>query len=57
MHPAFAILEALAAGRTLARAVSAAGPRVKSAEVREWFATWMEMGWFCRRLRAESNAR
>jgi len=46
---AFAILEALAAGRTVARAVSAAGPRVESAEVREWFATWMELGWFCRR--------
>ena len=46
--PAFRMLESLAAGKTLARAVSAAGPRVKAEQVREWFATWMELGWFCR---------
>ena len=46
--PAFKILEKLAAGRTLAQAVAAAGPRVKPEQVREWFATWMELGWFCR---------
>ncbi len=49
--PAFRMLEALAAGRPLARAVAAAGPRVKPAQVREWFATWMELGWFCKRPR------
>lgn len=47
--PAFRILIALAAGRTLVQAVAAAGPRVKADRVREWFATWMELGWFCTR--------
>ena len=47
--PAFLILEKLAAGRTLAQAVAAAGRRVKPEQVRDWFATWMELGWFCRR--------
>jgi hypothetical protein len=47
--PAFKILTALAAGRTVAQAVAAAGPRVKPGRVREWFATWVELGWFCRR--------
>ncbi|MSU50348.1 MAG: DUF2063 domain-containing protein [Opitutus sp.] len=47
--PAFKILTALAAGRTLTQAVAAVGPRVKPEQVREWFATWMELGWFCRR--------
>jgi hypothetical protein len=48
-RPAFRILEKLAAGRTLAQAVAAAGRSVKPEQVREWFATWMELGWFCRR--------
>ena len=47
--PAFRILAALAAGRTLAQAVAAAGRGVKPEQVRDWFATWMELGWFCRR--------
>ena len=47
--PAFKILEALRRGRTLAQAVSAAGPRLKPEQVRDWFAHWMELGWFCRR--------
>jgi hypothetical protein len=46
---AFKILTALAAGQTLVQAVAAAGPRVKPARVQAWFATWMELGWFCRR--------
>ncbi len=46
--PAFKILTALAAGRTLPQAVAAAGPRVKPEQVREWFATWMELRWFCK---------
>jgi hypothetical protein len=46
---AFKILTALAAGQTLVQAVVAAGPRVKAEHVRAWFATWMELGWFCRR--------
>lgn len=45
----FKILTALAAGRTLARAVAAAGRGVTPRQVGEWFATWMELGWFCRR--------
>jgi len=45
---AFKILTALAAGRPLAQAVAAAGRGVKPAPVRDWFATWMELGWFCR---------
>jgi hypothetical protein len=47
--PAFKMLTALAAGRTLASAVAAAGRGVKPEQVRDWFATWMELGWFCRR--------
>lgn len=47
--PAFKILAALAAGKTLAQAVAAAGPRVKPGQVRDWFATWMELRWFCKR--------
>lgn len=46
---AFRMLEQLAAGRTLAQAVAAAGRRLAPEKVREWFATWMELGWFCRR--------
>jgi len=46
---AFRILDALARGATLARAVAAAGPRVKPAQVQAWFTTWMALGWFCAR--------
>jgi hypothetical protein len=48
-RPAFLILSALAAGRPLAQAVAAGGRRVKPAQVAEWFATWMELGWLCKR--------
>lgn len=48
-RPAFHILEALRAGRTLAQAVAAAGPGLKPRQVQAWFTTWMELGWFCRR--------
>ena len=47
--PAFKMLTALAAGRTLTQAVAAAGRGVKPEQVRDWFATWMELGWFCKR--------
>jgi len=50
-RPAFAILTALAAGRPLATALAAAGRGVKPDQVRDWFAAWMELGWFCRRDR------
>jgi hypothetical protein len=46
---AFRMLEALAAGKNLTLALAAAGPRVKAEHVREWFATWMELGWFGRK--------
>ena len=45
----FKMLTALAAGGTLAQAVAAAGRGVKATQVRDWFATWMELGWFCKR--------
>jgi hypothetical protein len=47
--PAFRILRALAAGRTLAQAVGTAGSRVQAEQVREWFTTWTELGWLCKR--------
>jgi hypothetical protein len=49
--PAFKMLTAIAAGQTLAQAVAAAGRGVKPEQVREWFATWMELGWFCKKRR------
>lgn len=45
----FRVLEALAAGKTLARAIGAAGPKLKPKDVQAWFQTGMELGWFCRR--------
>jgi len=48
-RPAFLILSALAAGRPLASAVAAGGSRVQAKQVSTWFATWMELGWLCRR--------
>jgi len=48
-RPAFLILSALAVGRPLLQAVVAGGRGVKPAQVSAWFATWMELGWLCRR--------
>lgn len=45
---AFRILTALREGRTLTRAIAAAGRRVRPAEIQEWFALWMKLGWLCR---------
>jgi hypothetical protein len=45
--PEMRILQALGAGRTVARAVAAAGGRVRPEQVRDWFATWMKLGWLC----------
>ncbi len=53
--PAFKILAALAAGQSVARAVAAGGRGVTPAAVQEWFATWMELGWFCRRQAGRAN--
>jgi hypothetical protein len=48
-RPAFLMLQAIAAGRSVAQAVTAGGRRVKPEQVRTWFATWMELGWLCKR--------
>ena len=47
--PAYRMLLALREGKTLPRAVAAAGPRVKAQDVQGWFANWMQLGWFCPR--------
>ncbi len=47
--PAYCILTDLRAGRSLTQAVSAAGRGVEPDQVRAWFTTWMQLGWFCRR--------
>ena len=47
--PELRILEALRAGRPLGQAVAAGGRRVKPEQVRDWFATWMKLGWLCKR--------
>ena len=44
--PAYRILTALRDGKPLARAVAAAGPRVKPEQVQAWFTNWMQLGWF-----------
>lgn len=49
--PAFKILCALRDGVPLTRAIAAGGRRISSEQVQEWFATWMHLGWFCRRSR------
>ncbi len=46
---AYKILTALADGKTLGQAVASAGARAKAEHVRAWCATWMELGWICRR--------
>jgi hypothetical protein len=46
---AFAVLTALRAGKPLPQAIAAAGAKVTADQVRDWFATWTELGWLCRR--------
>jgi hypothetical protein len=53
--PAYKILIALRAGRTLPQAVAGAGRGVTAAQVGEWFATWMKLGWFCRRQKQKTG--
>jgi len=45
----YRMLLALQAGRPVSRAVAAGGARVRPAQVQSWFATWMKLGWLCRR--------
>lgn len=48
--PAFRILETLRDGRTLSQAINGAVEQgVTPTQVRAWFSTWMELGWFSRR--------
>jgi len=44
---AFRILTALGGGSPLTRAVAAAGGKASPAQVRDWFSTWMKLGWLC----------
>jgi len=46
---AYRVLAALRDGAPLTRAIAAAGASAKPDRVQGWFATWMELGWFCRR--------
>lgn len=46
---AYRLLTALRDGQPLARAVAAAGSRVKPEQVQNWFTNWMQLGWFCPR--------
>jgi hypothetical protein len=46
---AFKVLIALQQGQPITRAIGAAGRSAKPDEVGGWFATWMQLGWFCRR--------
>jgi hypothetical protein len=48
----FRVLTALRDGVPLARALEAAGRHASADDVREWFATWMQLGWFCRPRRS-----
>jgi hypothetical protein len=47
------ILEALAAGSTVARAAAAGGRRVPPGRVRDWFASWMKFGWLCKHQKSK----
>jgi hypothetical protein len=47
--PAYKILVALRDGHPLTRAIVAGGRGVKPEQMRDWFSTWMQLGWFCRR--------
>jgi len=46
-RPAFKVLVALRDGQPLTRAILAGGRSIKPADMQEWFATWMHLGWFC----------
>jgi hypothetical protein len=46
---AFRMLQALAAGKSLSRALGLSGPEITAQQVRDWFGLWMELGWFCRK--------
>ena len=46
---AYRILAALRDGEPLTRAIAAGGRRLQAEQARDWFATWMQLGWFCRR--------
>jgi hypothetical protein len=47
--PAFKVLSAIKSGEPLAKALAAAGTKTKPEDIREWFATWTQLGWLCER--------
>lgn len=47
--PAFKVLSAIESGEPLAKALTAAGTKTKPEDIREWFATWTQLGWLCER--------
>jgi Putative DNA-binding domain len=49
------ILQALGSGRPLGEAVAAGGRRVRPDQVRDWFATWMKLGWLCQRQKSPKS--
>jgi hypothetical protein len=53
--PAYALLDALRQGKTLARAVAAASD-VEPTTLQQWFKQWAAMGWFCRFKPAKKTA-
>lgn len=53
----YRILSALQAGQAIAAALARGGRRVQPAQVQEWFATWMRLGWLCRRARAKAGSK
>jgi hypothetical protein len=46
---AFAALQALSRGKTLAQAMAAAGPKSNFTRLGEQMGIWTDLGWFCRR--------
>jgi hypothetical protein len=60
---AFRLLSALREGTTLADACETAfagssdSPAVSAEKIQRWFATWMQLGWLCRRPRANAKTR
>jgi hypothetical protein len=47
--PEYAVLSALGAGGTIPQALAAANTAITPEQVRDWFATWTELRWLCKR--------
>jgi hypothetical protein len=48
-EPAFRLLSALSAGKTLAQACNLIDGAATPTQIRNWFVNWTGIGWFCRR--------